>query len=395
MRLTTDGAAIVLGDGRHAICETSSAVESPRADRRASRRSLTAVPMWARWRSDREHEMKVNSRDIGDGGIFFHVNSEITIGTEVEVTFTLPSDPGAAGNKRLHVKGTVIRSERQADRTGCALRITSSELLEADDIVTQARLAVRRAANNDSSGGQFRAARVHLLPLAYRLAALMILASLAGVGAFIALYAGGPASAAAALREIVRGVRSIGEKARPADVLQSGVERNAKGLPAGGVRATQRKASSSPAKHPARNPDVAAVQVHSAVDQPVQAEAFSFNNNNVLRLELNKGKPVLRQAYVGELPSPPTKPMSAGSLGATAVPNEAATDIPNSTVVVLRVVVRRNGTVKDVQRASGSVELAPSAIAAVRHWKFQPDPGNSGAMRRLIYVTVHFTISAQ
>ncbi len=47
-----DAAVIALGDDRDVVRETSSAVESPRPDRRGSRRSLISVRMWARWKSE-------------------------------------------------------------------------------------------------------------------------------------------------------------------------------------------------------------------------------------------------------------------------------------------------------------------------------------------------------
>jgi TonB family protein len=347
--------------------ETSPTVEPPRADRRARRRSLIAVPMLARWRDNRDHEVKINSRDMSDGGIFFHVNSDVAIGTEVELIFTLPSDPGAIGNRRLRVQGTVIRAEREADRIGYALRVTSSELLAIEDTVAQARQALRGlAANDSSSNSPPQALRVSLLFLACSgLVGLII-----GLGMFVAGHEGGAANAAATVREMIARIRSNLENAPPPDVQQRRVERARTGGAAG---TRERRRSSSHAGHEAAEPS------------PDTSAAQQFDNNNVLTLDLQKGKLV---SLLGE-----RKALATRSFTSTAAPTGDAITTPNSAAVVLRVIVRRDGGVEAVRRTSGSVKLAPAAIAAIRHWKFQPDHSDEGPMQRQIYVTVNFTIS--
>jgi TonB family protein len=380
--------------------ETVATVQSAApADRRAGRRSLIGVSMLARWRDDRHHEVKVNSRDISDGGIFFHSGADLAIGTEVEVTFTLPSDPGATGNKRLRVQGTIIRAEREADKTGYALTATSCEPLGTEDIVGQARQAARRLDANDSfPSRRSRARRARLLFLAC--SGLVGFLVLAGVGIFIVRREGGPVNAAAAIRAMVASIRPNPENVRPALVPLSSVERKRTALRTSGVAgATDRRAASSPAEYEAaeRNPDAPAVPVGSvAFDSATQPRPFPFDNNNFLTLDVQKGKPVSPLGYIGELPSPPVHsagPLPASSLASAPAKRESATAMPSSTAVVLLAVVGKDGAVEDVQRASGPVELAPAAMAAIRHWKFQPDHG--GAMRRQIYVTVNFTISTE
>jgi TonB family protein len=377
--------------------EANTRVEFARADRRDRRRSPIAVPMLARWTDDREHEVKVNSRDISDGGIFFHANCDIAIGTEVEVTFTLPSDPGAAGNRRLRVQGTVIRAEHEADKTGYAVGVSSSEVLEADDTIAQARQAVRRlAANDGSSSGPFRARRARVLLLAC--GGLLGLVALAALVIFVIRRQGGPGKAVAAIREMVASIRPTTQNAPPQrDVPESKVERKRKVLrTAGVVGAKERKAAPSTAERGAGelNVDASPVQDRSPAESPtVQPGPVFFENNHVVMLDVQKGKPVSQLGYIGELPSPPAQPVPADSLANTPTKTDAAAATPSSTAVVLRVVVGRDGRVEDVQRASGPVELSPASVAAIRHWKFPPDPG--GAIHRQIYVTVNFTISPE
>jgi TonB family protein len=378
--------------------ETNPTVEPPRADRRARRRTPIAVSMLARWTDDREHEQKINSRDISDCGIFFHSNSDIAIGTDVEVTFTVPSDPGAAGNRRLHVRGAIIRAEHGGDTTGYALRVISSELSETDDTVLQARHAVGRLAANDSSSDRSsRAWRAHLGLLAC--SGLIGLTVLVSLGIFITQYDGGPARAIAAVREMVAGIGSTPENVPAQDVLQNRAEGKRKPLRTVGLAdARKKKAASRAAQHDAEpNPDASAAQVRSLeVDSTSQPRTVAFNNHDVQTLDFQKGKLVSPLGYIGELSSPSgilVGPLPAGSSASTPATTEAATAMSSSTAVVLLAVVSRDGSVEDVQRASGSVEFAPAAIAAIRHWKFQSDP--NGAMRRQIYVTVNFTISTE
>jgi TonB family protein len=382
---------------REAPQETVPTVQSAPADRRTGRRSLIGVSMLARWRDDRDHEVKVNSRDISEGGIFFHASADLAMGTEVEVTFTLPSDPGATGNKRLRVQGTIVRAEREADKTGYALAVTSCELLGTEDIVAQARQAARHLDANDSfPSRRSRARRARLLFLAG--SGLVGFLVLAGVGIFIARREGGPVHAAAAIRAIVASIGLTPENVPPAVAPQTSVERKRTAVRTSRVAGgTDRKAVSSQAEYEAaeQNPDTPAVPIGSvAIDSAIQPRPVPFNNNNILTLDLQKGKPVSPLGYIGELPSPPVPsagPLPAGSLASTPAKREAATAMPSSTTVVLLAVVGKDGTVEDVQRASGPVELAPAAMAAIRHWKFQPDHG--GAMRRQI--TVNFTISTE
>jgi TonB family protein len=371
------------------------AVESKRADRRGERRALIAVPMLARWTDARKHELKVNSRDISDGGIFFHSNSDIAIGTEVEVTFTLPSDPGTAGNKRLRVQGTVVRAERETGKTGYALAITGSELLEMDDTVAQARQAGRRLnANNVPPSGPFRSRRARILLLAC--GALLGSMMLAGLSTLLVRRVGSPAKVVAAIGEMAASIRSNpqNEQPAPADIQQNKVESKRKTLRTGEPGAAEKKAALTPGPEPGTvesNHDATTLSDQSLANaSTVQPGAVSFNNNNVLTLDLQKGKPVSELGYIGDLPSPPTEPVSKSG-ASTSTTNHAAAAGPSSTAVVLRVVVGRDGRVEDVQRASGPAELSSAFVAAIRRSRFQPDPG--GARHTEIYVTVNFTIS--
>ncbi len=369
------------------------AVEFKRADRRGERRTLIAVPMLARWTDAREHDVKVHSRDISDGGIFFHSNSDIAIGTEVEVTFTLPSDPGTAGNKRLRVQGTVVRAERETGKTGYGLAITGSELLEMDETVAQARQTVRRLnADNVLPSGPFRSRKARILLLAC--GALLGLMMLAGLSTLLVRRVGRPAKVVAAIREIAASIGSNAqnEPPAPADIQRNKVERKTKSLRTGEPGAAEKKAALSPEPGTVEsNHDATTLSDQSLANaSTVQPGAISFNNNNVLTVDLQKGKPVSEFGYIGELPSPPTEPVSESG-ASTSTTNNAAAAVPSATAVVLRVVVGRDGRVEDVQRASGPAELSSGFVAAFRRLRFQPNPG--GARHRQVYVTVNFTIS--
>jgi TonB family protein len=203
--------------------------------------------------------------------------------------------------------------------------------------------------------------------------------------------------AVAAIREMVGGMHATAQNATAADVPESRSERKRKVLrSAGAVEPAEKKAAPTVAEQEVgeRNGDASTAQGRSLTgDATVQPPPVSFNNNHVVTLDTEKGKPVSELGYIGELPSPMAQPAPGDSLASPSAKIEPAAAMQTSTAVVLRVVVGRDGHVEDVQRASGPAELSPASVAAIRQWKFQPNP--NGPKHRQIYVTVNFTISPQ
>lgn len=88
--------------------------------------------MLAAWRDDRNHELKVVTRDMSDSGIYFLAKLEIPVGIPIELTFTMPADPGQSETQRFRKAGTVARVDGGGETKGYAVRITSSELLVSE-----------------------------------------------------------------------------------------------------------------------------------------------------------------------------------------------------------------------------------------------------------------------
>ena len=61
-------------------------------------------------------------------------------------------------------------------------------------------------------------------------------------------------------------------------------------------------------------------------------------------------------------------------------------------VVVLRVIVSKEGDVKNIELVSGHPELAPAAIAAVKQWKYKPYLLNQQPVEVETQVQVNFTL---
>jgi len=76
-------------------------------------------------------------------------------------------------------------------------------------------------------------------------------------------------------------------------------------------------------------------------------------------------------------PEYPTKALNAGVQG----------------VVVLKVLIGKNGKVKEVNVTSGDPILAKAAVNAVKHWRREPWASGGNNTESLTTVTVHFAIS--
>ncbi|HEV2223670.1 MAG TPA: TonB family protein [Candidatus Acidoferrales bacterium] len=63
-----------------------------------------------------------------------------------------------------------------------------------------------------------------------------------------------------------------------------------------------------------------------------------------------------------------------------------------SGTVELRAIIGRDGRVRSVEALSGSVLLAPAAVAAVRQWRYRPTLLNGKAVEVETHVTVHFVL---
>jgi len=149
-------------------------VQATQVDRRVAQRFSIGVSMLAAWRDDRNHEVQVVSRDMSDSGISFLAKLEIPVGTAIELTFTMPADPWQSETPRFRKKGRVVRVDGIGETKGCAVRITSSELLVSEP----SRAVVRPVATPVASPTQEHHWRRPIL-------ALVILAMVASVIAIV------------------------------------------------------------------------------------------------------------------------------------------------------------------------------------------------------------------
>jgi protein TonB len=60
--------------------------------------------------------------------------------------------------------------------------------------------------------------------------------------------------------------------------------------------------------------------------------------------------------------------------------------------VILRVIVAKDGNVKDVQVISGDPELRAAAVDAVRKWRFKPQTADGEPIEASTFVGVNFKI---
>ncbi|MGA9529242.1 MAG: PilZ domain-containing protein [Terriglobales bacterium] len=74
------------------------------------------------------------TQDLSARGIFFYTETELPVGTVVELTFTMPSEITLGESMPVRCRGHVLRAARAQGgrRSGIAARLDSYEYLPAD-----------------------------------------------------------------------------------------------------------------------------------------------------------------------------------------------------------------------------------------------------------------------
>jgi TonB family protein len=100
------------------------------------------------------------------------------------------------------------------------------------------------------------------------------------------------------------------------------------------------------------------------------------------------------------LPPPPHRVRVSQGVESSLIANKVAPIYPQKAkdehiqgVVVLRVIVSKQGDVENVELASGHPELAPAAIEAVKQWKYRPYLLNQTPVEVETQVQVNFTLA--
>ncbi len=102
-------------------------------EKRAFRRYPVAVPVVIQWKDTEPREVSGVLRDVNDRGIFLYAQADIPVGSQVDLTFTVPREFTAPETFRF--VGTLVRTEDSAGpEKGFAIAVSKSELLDQPQV---------------------------------------------------------------------------------------------------------------------------------------------------------------------------------------------------------------------------------------------------------------------
>src|ERR1700752_3525313 len=100
------------------------------SERRIARRFPMALPLRVLPRASRNHELRAQTRDVSYQGLYFVVDDQFEVGTEIEFVLTLPKLPAQAWEVDNRCRGKVVRVESTSNgHSGVAAKIERYEFL--------------------------------------------------------------------------------------------------------------------------------------------------------------------------------------------------------------------------------------------------------------------------
>jgi hypothetical protein len=96
------------------------ATSATKADQRTSRRFALKLPVSIRCEDGKLREVPAETRDLSAQGVFFYTGTDVSQGSKVEFTLTLPPEITLTESIRVRCRGRVIRIDHADPRTGIA-----------------------------------------------------------------------------------------------------------------------------------------------------------------------------------------------------------------------------------------------------------------------------------
>jgi hypothetical protein len=96
-------------------------------EKRSSLRYTMALPLSIR--DGKSRELPAETRDVSFRGLYFTLDSDVKVGTEIDFVLTLPKQITLATDVHIRCAGQVTRVESLGDRKGVAARIDRYEFL--------------------------------------------------------------------------------------------------------------------------------------------------------------------------------------------------------------------------------------------------------------------------
>ena len=105
-------------------------------ERRTARRYDLSLPVIIRVPVDTETSRNGKTRDISTRGVYFTMDQDLSDGTELDITLTLPSEVTRGSEVFIRAMGKVVRVERKSEtgstRVGIAAVIERYEIIRSE-----------------------------------------------------------------------------------------------------------------------------------------------------------------------------------------------------------------------------------------------------------------------
>jgi hypothetical protein len=102
------------------------------AERREARRFTMSLPMRVLPREAKGRELCAHTRDVSYRGLYFLVESDFEIGSEIDFVITLPQQVTQSTDVNIRCQGEIVRIEPADEgRVGIAAKIARYEFIPA------------------------------------------------------------------------------------------------------------------------------------------------------------------------------------------------------------------------------------------------------------------------
>lgn len=103
-------------------------------ERRTARRYDLSLPVMIRIPVEREASVRNGkTRDISTRGVYFVIDNDLSAGTELDLTMTLPAEVTGGTDVFVRAIGKVVRTENRADSIGT--RVGVAAVIERYEII--------------------------------------------------------------------------------------------------------------------------------------------------------------------------------------------------------------------------------------------------------------------
>ncbi len=112
------------------VVRSEGAATQAEQEQRNTRRFALQLPLSVKYVEGSLREGAAQTRDVSARGVFFYMDSNVQVGSDLEFTLTLPSEITLTDSIRVRCKGKVVRVEdRGSERIGVAAAIDQYDFI--------------------------------------------------------------------------------------------------------------------------------------------------------------------------------------------------------------------------------------------------------------------------